>query len=90
MHFARAAPQSGACAAAGEATVWMLPDVATLRFLTERSMSFEGFPNTRFLVERVTIVLMEDSRAKDFVIDLVEVPAGLSLDLSIWSIVAET
>ena len=37
-----------------------------------------------FLVERVTIVLIEESRLKDFVTALVEmVPGGQSLDISI-------
>ena len=68
----------------------MLPEVVSLRFLIERSVSFEGLANIRFLVERVTIVLIEDSRARDLVVDLVEVPAGPSLDLSMLPIVAKT
>ncbi len=63
----------------------MLPDLASLPFLTGRSAPFGALLRYRFLVERVTIVLIEDSRLKDFVTALVEIMlGGQSLDISIW------
>ena len=83
MHFTSAAPQSVACD--GGTAGGMLPDLASLPFLTGRSASFGALLRYRFLVERVTIVLIEESRLKDFVTALVEIMlGGQSLDMSIW------
>ncbi len=83
MHFTSAAPQSVACG--GGTAGGMLPDLASLPFLTGRSAPFGALLRYRFLVERVTIVLIEESTLKDFVTALVEMmPGGQSLDISIW------
>ena len=63
----------------------MLPDLASLPFLTGRSAPCGALLRYRFLVERVTIVLIEESRLKDFVTALVEMMlGGQSLDILIW------
>ena len=82
MHFTSAAPHSVACG--GSTAGGRLPDLASLPFLTGGSAPFGALSRYRFLVERVTIVLIEESRLKDFVSALVEMtPGGQSLDISI-------